>query len=25
VLQGGAIAIEPAEPQWPTETGSASG
>jgi septum site-determining protein MinC len=25
VLQGGAIAIEPAEPQWPTETGSTSG
>ncbi len=25
VLRGGAIAIEPAEPQWPTETGSASG
>jgi len=25
VLRGGAIPIEPAEPQWPTETGSASG
>ena len=25
VLRGGAIAIEPAEPQWPLETGSASG
>jgi septum site-determining protein MinC len=25
LLRGGAIAIEPAEPQWPTETGSASG
>ncbi|WP_398332303.1 septum site-determining protein MinC [Vulcanococcus sp.] len=25
VLRGGAIAIEPAEPQWPLETGSVSG
>ncbi len=25
VLRGGAIAIEPAEPQWPVETGSVSG